>query len=146
MAAHLVQHQHAVLLQVIDIALQALQQYLVMAFLAVAQLRVGALAELLKSYPVAGAFAAGLVVAPGDLQTGALQHIQQAFLVMGGGRLVAVAAHIGKHAGHRHGGFGAAGMHIAKADQVIFVLELGVGLAAIAEQAEVLGAGAFTDH
>ena len=74
--AHLVQYQYGVVLQVVDKTLQVLQQNLVVALLAVAQGSVFSVADIFEGDAIAGAFAAGLVVAPDHVETGALEHVE----------------------------------------------------------------------
>ncbi len=57
-AAHLVQHQHGVLVEVVDQLVQTLQQDLVMAFAIGAQLGVLEVADIDELHAVAGTFAA----------------------------------------------------------------------------------------
>ncbi len=75
--------QYCVLLQVVDKALQVLQQNFIMAFTAGAQAGVSVVADIVLNNPLAGAFAARLVIAPNHLQADALQHIQETFRLLG---------------------------------------------------------------
>ncbi|MDT4856897.1 hypothetical protein FQZ97_913000 [compost metagenome] len=144
MAAHLVQDQHRVVLDPVDVALQVLQEDFVMALAATAQGWVLLVAEVLLGDPVAGALAAGLVIAPAHRQAGVLEYVQQAFLAARLGGVVVAAAHVGEHAGHRHGGFGAAGAHVAECGDAGLVAQQRRGIAVVAEDAEVLRPRAFT--
>ncbi|MDT4841455.1 hypothetical protein FQZ97_753080 [compost metagenome] len=146
MAAHLVQDQHRVVLELIDVSLQTLEQDFVMAFAAAAQHWVFLVAEVFLDNPIAGAFAAGLVVAPGDCQTGVPKHVQQAFLAARLGGVVVAAAHVGEHAGHGYGGFCTAGAHVAEGGNAGLGTEQRRGVAAVAEDAEILRPRAFAYH
>ncbi|MNL72365.1 hypothetical protein D3C87_1976620 [compost metagenome] len=87
--------------------LQTLQQNLVAAFTVGAQHRVFQLADIIERDPITSAFAAGLVVAPDHVETGALEHVQQTLFVLRLAGAVILAAHVGKHARHRYSGFSA---------------------------------------
>ncbi|MNR46025.1 hypothetical protein D3C85_1649400 [compost metagenome] len=108
MAAHLVQHQHGVLVERVDEMLQPLEQDLVAALTVGTQGRILEIADILQRDPITGALAAGLVVPPDHLQPGALEHIQQTLFIPGLAGVVILAPHVGKHAGHRHRCFSAA--------------------------------------
>src|SRR3546814_6650550 len=72
-----VQHDDAVAAVGPDPRLQAGQQDLVEAALAVAQRRIRGIGHRLERKPVADTLAAGLVVAPQHLHARALEHVQQ---------------------------------------------------------------------
>ena len=100
MATHLVQHQHGVLVQMLDKTLQTLQENFIAAFAVGAQRRVFHIADVLQGDPVASAFTAGLVVAPDHIDPGMFEHVEQAFFVLRLAGVVILAAHVGKHAWH----------------------------------------------
>ncbi|MNP09650.1 hypothetical protein D3C76_1017640 [compost metagenome] len=74
------------------------------------------------------------------------EHVQQAFLVARAGGVVVAASHVGKHAGHGYGGFGAAGMHIGEGNDALLAIEQRSGVARVAEDAEVIRPRAFAYH
>src|SRR3546814_16119690 len=73
-------------------SLQAGQQDLVEAALAVAQRRIRGIGHRLERKPVADTLAAGLVVAPQHLHARALEHVQQRLVAADLLRVVIVAA------------------------------------------------------
>ncbi|MCY1360140.1 hypothetical protein D9M69_467520 [compost metagenome] len=117
-----------------------------MALAAVAQDGVFPVAEVFLGDAVAGALAAGLIVAPGHRQAGVTEHVQQALLAACLGGVIVAAAHVGEHAGHGHGGLGAAGAHVAEGRDAELGAQPRRGVAAVAEDAEVLRPRAFAYH
>ncbi|MNC22469.1 hypothetical protein D3C75_704710 [compost metagenome] len=145
-AAHLVQHQHGVLVEVVDQLPQALQQDLVMAFTISAQLRVLEFADIDELHAVAGALAARLVVTPLHRQAGTLEDVQQPFAVLRHAGIVVLALHAREHAWHRNGGFRAAGVHIGERQQALFPGKVRCGIAVVAKHAEVVCPRTFAHH
>ena len=103
-------------------------------------------AHVLEVHAVAGALAAGLVVTPVDRKAGALQHVEQAFLVLRGVGVVVLAGHAGEHAGHGNRCLGAARGDVAECHQAVFLRQLRRGIAVVAKQAEVFRPGALTHY
>ena len=107
-AAHGVQHNHAVGRHCLNFLRQPLEQHHIQAALAAALAFFGQFAHINMFDAVAHAFAAAVVFTPAGVKPHALQHIQQAFLMTGAVAVVIAAAHLGKHARHGNGGGGAA--------------------------------------
>ncbi|MCY1441719.1 hypothetical protein D9M71_580480 [compost metagenome] len=117
-----------------------------MAFAVGAQRRILGIADIFKLDPVAGALAAGLIVAPANTQTGALKDIQQAFLVLCFAGLVILAGQAGEHARHRYRRLGSTGMHITESDKPSFLAQLRCGVTTVAQQPEILCPRALPHH
>ena len=69
-------------------------------------------------HPITRAFATRIVVNPRDCIARALQHIKQAFTVLGQIRVVIFAGHTRKHTRHRDGGCRSTGGGLAKVNHL----------------------------
>ena len=149
MAAHLVQHHHNTFGAPLggergNPRIQALQHDAVQALARRAQSGVLAVIGVCRGHARADALATGLVVDPEDCQTRAGKHIEHG-LVVRRAIVKVLAAQVGKHAGHRRRGAGAARPGIAKADH-LFAGQSWGGVARIAIDAEVHAAGSFAQY
>ena len=82
MAALLVQDQQQVARLALQPLRQSLEQDLVVALIALTQLRILGVAQIFVRHPITGALAAGVVVAPQHRHTGTLYHVEQALLML----------------------------------------------------------------
>ncbi|VFT74535.1 Uncharacterised protein [Klebsiella aerogenes] len=139
------QYDNAILFQVVDVTVQIMEQDLIVALAVDALTAEVQFGDVLVRYTVTGAFTATVIVVPQHLNTGALQNIQDAFLMVRQFFIVMRARHIGEHTGDGNRSCRAAGGGFREVHHVV-LLQAWVSLPIVAAQREVPGARGFAQH
>ncbi len=142
--AHLMQHDDAVVIQAVGIVIQPVQQHVVEARSPLAPVVQLPQRHIGMRHAVAGAFAAAVVFAPQHADARVAEDIQHAVLMMRQISVVVSARHIREHAGHRDGGFSAAGGRLRIVDDIL-LFQLRVSFARVTAQRKVFRARGFAD-
>ena len=148
-AAEQMHHDHGVALDRRQHGAQFVHQHLVVAAFGVAvrgsRLAVARFARAHLARPLRQSLAAGVVVQPQHVVTAVHQYIQQVFAMLGDSIVVVAAAQIGKHAGQRGRGIGAAAADLAEIHGG-HVMQIEIGIARVAVEVETRGAHGFADR
>ncbi|MNH29911.1 hypothetical protein D3C79_901690 [compost metagenome] len=99
-ASHLVQYNHAIAFQTVDIVVQFVQQHVVHTDITVAILWQLHLRHIHVWHSVAGAFTTTVVFTPQYADPGMCQYVEHAFLMASQSSVIIFTRHVGEHARH----------------------------------------------